>query len=159
MIIRSMSANDARKAHDVFFDAVHNVEKKYYSTRQKDAWAPIEYDEEKFIERVSSGYALVAVEKDGEGADIIAGYGNIDDKGYIDHLYVGSAFQGRGVGTAICDELEKYAVNLGVRRLSVHASKAAKKFFLARGYEAAEETQVVRNGLTLTNFLMEKHIL
>ena len=35
------------------------------------------------------------------------GFGDIDDTGYIDRLYVHKNFQNKGVASMICNELEK----------------------------------------------------
>ena len=159
MILRQMNKTDAQKAHDIFFDAVHAVDERYYSEAQKSAWAPTEFDNEQFSRRVSDGYALVAVDTDKNGKENMIGYGNIDDTGYIDHLYVAKEAQGKGVGKAICDSLEKFAKGKNIKNLTVHASKNAKSFFEARGFKVIAPREVVRKGIKLTNFLMEKQIL
>lgn len=94
-----------------------------------------------------SHYSIVAIE-DG----IIVGFGDIGDTGYLDRLYVHADYQGRGIGTLICDNLEK-TVN-GI--ITTHASITAKLFFLKRGYIVVKEQQVERQGLFLTNFVMKK---
>ncbi len=158
MKIRRMSESDAQKAHKVFYDAVHAVDETYYSAEQKSAWAPEEYDEASFCRRVSSGFALVAVDTDANGEETIVAYGNIDESGYIDHLYVTGKQQGKGIGNVLCDELENYATEKGVKRLTVHASLNAKEFFLSRGYKLVSQRKVVRKGIEMVNYLMEKPV-
>ena len=61
-------------------------------------------------------------------------------------------FQGRGIASALCDRLEKGAEG----KIVTHASVTAKPFFERRGYRAVREQRVERNGVFLTNYVMEK---
>lgn len=85
-------------------------------------------------------YTLVAAE-----GDAIVGFGDIAPDGYPDRLYVHCEHQRRGIASALCDRLEA-AVNASV--IVTHASVTAKPFF---------EQQVMRKGILLTNFVMEKN--
>lgn len=85
--------------------------------------------------------------------DIIVGFGDIDKTGYLDRLYVHKDYQRQGVASAICDELEQ-AVNVDI--IVAHASITAKPFFEQRGYKVIKEQQVIRKGIALTNYVMEK---
>ena len=93
-------------------------------------------------------YSIVVV-KD----DVIVGFGDIDKNGYLDRLYVHKDYQNQGIATTICDDLEN-AVD--VDRITTHASITARPFFLRRGYKQIKEQQVVRDGIVMTNFIMEK---
>ena len=62
-------------------------------------------------------------------------------------------YQGQGVASAICDELERAA---GEEKIITNASITAKPFFEKRGYKAVKEQQVIRKGIPLTNCVMEK---
>ena len=62
----------------------------------------------------------------------------------------------RGVAAALCDFLETlYPVD----RVTVHASKTARPFFLRRGDRVLKTQQVERQGQSLTNYLMEKELI
>ena len=94
---------------------------------------------------------IIAV-KNGE----IVGFGDMDETGYLDRLYVHKDYQGQGVASAICDELERFAAG---KTFTTHASITAKPFFLGRGYRLVREQRVERHGVALTNFRMEKPLL
>ena len=96
---------------------------------------------------ISNRHTLVAI-KD----NIIVGFGDIDNTGYLDHLYVHYDYQGQGIASKICDQLENYSNN----DILVHASISAKDFFIKRGYKIIKEQQVKRNNIFLTNFVMIK---
>ena len=84
-------------------------------------------------------------------------YGDLplDRTGYLDRLYVGRDFQGRGIATAICRRLEE---QFPVERVTVCASITARPFFEGRGYRVVRSQKVLRRGVYLTNFVMEKRL-
>lgn len=96
---------------------------------------------------ISGHYSIVAV--DGE---IIVGFGDIDQTGYLDRLYVHANHQGKGVAAAICNKLEQAVQG----KVVTHASITARPFFEKRGYRIVREQQVERKGIFLTNYVMEK---
>ena len=83
----------------------------------------------------------------------IVGFGDMDETGYLDRLYVHKDYQGQGVASAICDELERFAAG---KTITTHASITAKPFFLHRGYRVVRKQEVIRRGVALTNLVMEK---
>lgn len=102
---------------------------------------------------------------------LIIGFGDMDDTGYLDRLYVHKDYQGRGVATAICDRLEeefclsrgRLLQNSAVQKrkndtFTTHASITARPFFEKRGYTVAKAQQVVRKGISIRNYIMRKHI-
>ena len=91
---------------------------------------------------------IIAV-KNGE----IVGFGDMDETGYLDRLYVHKDYQGQGIASAICDELERFAAG---KTFTTHASITAKLFFQHRGYRVVRKQEVIRHGVALTNFVMEK---
>ncbi|MNI24261.1 putative N-acetyltransferase YafP [compost metagenome] len=84
----------------------------------------------------------------------IAGFGDITTAGYLDRLYVHKDYQGRGIATALCNKLENAAA---CDLFTTHASITAKPFFERRGYRVIQEQQVSRNGVELTNYVMQKN--
>ena len=57
------------------------------------------------------------------------------------------------ISLAICDELERFAAG---KTFTTHASIKAKLFFQHRGYHVVRKQEVIRHGVALTNFVMEK---
>lgn len=55
--------------------------------------------------------------------------------------------------SVICEELEQAVHTTKIR---THASITAKPFFERRGYKVIKEQQVIRSGIFLTNYAMEK---
>lgn len=135
----------------LFYETVHSVNKKDYSDLQLDVWASGDIDFEVWDISFRKHLSYVAVEN-----DMVIGFGDIDDTGYLDRLYVHKDFQGRGVATAICDRLE---METPAEAVVVHASVTAKPFFEKRGYETVRGQEVLRGGIALKNYVMKKALI
>ena len=147
MIIRKYQASDCKKITDLFYNTVHNVNAKDYTREQLNVWATGQVDLEKWNESLQEHFSVVAVDD-----EIIVGFGDIDKTGYLDRLYVHAAYQGKGIATAICNQLEQAVEG----NIITHASITAKSFFEKRGYKLVKEQQVERQGIFLTNYVMIK---
>lgn len=145
MFIREYQSSDCEEIIKLFYNTVHTVNAKDYTKEQLDAWATGRVDLNKWDQSLREHYSLVAVEN-----EMIVGFGDIDESGYIDRLFVHKDYQGKGIGTMICNRLEQAVSG----RVITHASITAKTFFEKRGYRVVKEQQVERKGVFLTNFEM-----
>lgn len=145
MFIREYQSSDCEEIIKLFDNTVHTVNAKDYTKEQLDAWATGRADLNKWDQSLREHYSLVAVEN-----EMIVGFEDIDKSGYLDRLFVYEDYQGKGIGTMICNRLEQ-AVSGSV---IIHASITAKTFFEKRGYRVVKEQQVERKGVFLTNFEM-----
>ena len=148
MTLRGYSKPDCAILAQLFYDTVHTVNAKDYTREQLDAWATGEVDLEAWNKSFQAHHTVVA-EMDGK----IVGFGDMDEIGYLDRLYVHKDYQRRGVATAICNALEQ---NSNAAEFTTHASITARPFFEKRGYTVVRERQVERRGELLTNFVMRK---
>lgn len=149
MVLREYQSSDCRELAELFYHTVHAVNGKDYTKEQVDAWATGKVDLEKWNQSLHEHYSIVAV-NDG----IIVGFGDIDKTGYLDRLFVHKDYQGKGIATALCNQLEKSVQG----RIITYASITARPFFERRNYLVLQERQVERRGILLTNFLMEKDV-
>ena len=147
MKIRRYQPADCAELARLFYDTVHTVNARDYTKEQLDAWAAGDVDLEKWNQSFLEHYSVVAI----DGGAII-GFGDIDETGYLDRLYVHKDHQRQGVAVAICDKLEQFAPGAVV----THASVTARPFFERRGYQVIKKQQVERHGIILENFVMEK---
>ena len=148
MYLRRYDSSDCAEMARLFYETVHTINAKDYSEEQLNAWASGSLDEEAWDRSFREHYTIVAV-TDGE----IIGFGDMDQWGYLDRLYVHKNHQREGIATAICDILEK---NTNSNRIITYASITAKSFFLKRGYQVIKKQQVIRKNVILTNYRMEK---
>ncbi len=147
MNIRKYRQSDCKVLAELFFNTVHTVNAKDYTEEQLNAWATRQIDLKKWSRSFLEHYSIVAVEN-----GLIVGFGDIDKTGYLDRLFVHADYQGKKIATAICDQLEQAVMG----NIMTHASITAKPFFEKRGYKVIKKQQTERQGVFLTNFVMEK---
>lgn len=148
MEIRRYESEDLERVVRIFRDTVHRVNIRDYTREQVDVWAPESVDLEAWDRSLSDHFAFVAVE-----GGVVVGFGDIDDSGYLDRLYVHHDYLRRGVASLLCDRLESM-VDSGAT-IVTHASVTARPFFENRGYKVVKEQVVERGGVFLKNYIME----
>lgn len=119
MVIREYISSDCERLADLFFQTVHSVNAKDYTTEQLNVWATGNVDLSVWNNSFLEHYTLVAVEN-----DVIVGFGDIDNTGYLDRLFVHKGYQRQGIATALCDRLEA-----GFDKVTTHASITASDYF------------------------------
>ena len=151
--VRLYHPQDLEELIRLFYETVHTVKRQDYTQQEVDAWVPSveSVDRAAWGESLAAHFTVVA-EQEGR----LLGFGDMDDTGYLDRLYVHKDFQGRGVASALAQALEGYAVGLGVKELSVHASRTALPFFQGRGYVHPVAQKVLRRGVLLENFRLTR---
>lgn len=194
MYLRKYHPSDCAALAALFYETIHTVNARDYPQEQLDAWADGHVDLDAWNESFLAHNTYVAVQEcvgaddiDSRASDstdtapgktggspansLIIGFGDMDDTGYLDRLYVHKDYQGRGVATAICDRLEedfclsrgRLLQNSAVQKrkndtFTTHASITARPFFEKRGYTVVKAQQVVRKGISIRNYIMRKRI-
>lgn len=148
--IRKYRTADCEETAKLFYDTVHSVNVRDYTEEQLDVWASKDMDFENWNKVFLDSLSIVAVFE-----NIIVGFGNIDETGYLDRLYVHKDYQGKGIGKKICKTLEGF---VKAEKISVYVSITAKPFFEKQGYRVIRENIVERKGILLKNYYMEKRI-
>ena len=130
------------------------VNSKDYSLEQIEAWAPKEHrGDVQWKERIHKDNGFVAVLD-----DMIVGFATLNDDGFIDFLYVHHEQQMRRIGTYLFTRIEIEAEELGISKLTTQASHTAKPFFEKMGFAVVSPNQVIKNGVRLDNWIMEKDL-
>ncbi|WP_052168256.1 GNAT family N-acetyltransferase [Bavariicoccus seileri] len=143
MNVRKYRSSDCVELAELFYNTIHTVNAKDYTTEQLAVWATGKLDLEKCNQSFLENYSVVALDN-----KRIIGFGDIDRTGYLDRLFVHKDYQGRRVATALCDCLEKTVQN----KVITHASITTIPFFEKRGYEVMKEQEVEKQGVVLKNF-------
>lgn len=151
MILRNYEHKDCDEIYKLFYDTVHSINAKDYSKNQLAVWAKKGIDSKIFCKSFIENYTIIVEEN-----RKILGFGNVDDSGYLDMLYVHKDFQHKGIATMIVSKLETYTLQNNIQSIKTHASITVRPFFEKRGYIIIKEQQVIRDNIYLTNYIMEK---
>ncbi len=137
----------------IFRAAIEELTEDDYGEAQRQAWASVADDEDAFVGRLARALTLLAT-MDGT----VVGFISVEDGERIEMLYVHPAVARHGVGSTLCDAVEKLAASRGTARLTVDASDSARDFFERRGYVAQQRNSVSLGGEWLANTTMEKKL-
>ncbi|MDD9718629.1 GNAT family N-acetyltransferase [Dinoroseobacter sp. PD6] len=155
MIIRPYRPTDARHLAAILHKAVHAIGARDYSAAQLDAWSPAPIAAERFHARVSDGRAVtVAVSNE----DVPVAFIELEADGHIDCFYCHPDVAGSGVGRALFGHAQSQALTAGVKRLTVEASEAARRFFLREGFHVMARREFQLLGVSIHNYAMEKRL-
>lgn len=91
MILREYTKTDSSELAELFYDTVHTVNARDYLQEQLDAWATGAVNLEEWDKSFLSHHTVVA-----ELGGNIVGFGDMDETGYLDRLYVHRDYQRRG---------------------------------------------------------------
>lgn len=138
---------------DLFYQSVHAIDPDIYTQQQKNAWAPTPIDYEYWSNRLEGKQPFVAMRD-----DRVVGFIELDPDGHIDCMYTHPDSQRLGVGSALFDHVLLEANAREIDRLYVEASIFAKPFFECRAFQVVRKNEVIRNGIVLENFTMERFL-
>lgn len=153
MQIRLFRSEDTTQIAQLFYQTVHQINRRDYSSKQCLAWSPEDIYFRDWANLCASRYTFVA-----ELGDVIVGFGELEANGHIDCFYCHKDYQRCGVGSQIYGAIEEKAVELGLERLFTEASITAKPFFQHLGFVTITEQQVTCRGEIFTNYAMEKFL-
>jgi len=137
----------------LFYDTVHTVNRNDYSPEQLRTWAKTpDMCWEKWNSRFSNDYCILAFDE-----KVLTGFGSLNGD-YLDMLYVHHAYQRQGIGSTIIVNLMDYARRRGITKMTTHASLTAEPFMKDFGFKHICENEVRKEGVSLTNILMQKTI-
>ena len=150
-MIRCATPDNALAIATLYHHTVKKINSRDYAPTQIEAWADATPDEENWRARQISRTTFV---DDHNGA--IRGFAELENNGHIGAIYVHADHQGKGIASALLDEVEKEAVAHGVTCLSTEASITARPFFAKRGFETFAAQDVEHRGQIFRNFRMRK---
>jgi putative acetyltransferase len=151
--LRPLLPEDVAVLAAILVAAVEELTGEDYNEAQQEAWAGAADDYEAFGKRLAAQLTLVATLQNSP-----VGFASLKGADHIDMLYVHPGVAGQGVGSMLCDALEKLAAGRGATKLTVDASDNAEPFFAKRGYVAKQRNTVTMNGEWLANTTMEKSL-
>lgn len=155
MRIRPFRSDDAPALAQLFYDAVHQIARLYYSEAQVNAWVPAIPSIEQVTAWGGDGRLfLLAV----DNLDRPLAFADLEADGHIDHLFCRADLAGTGVTSQLYDELEAHASASGIELLFVEASEPARRFFLRKGFTVDHRRDFSVRGTPIHNYRMEKRL-
>lgn len=153
MNIRRFNKSDLIQVLQLFYDTVHNINSKDYSKQQLDAWGVKNPDKTRWMNSLENNISYVV-----EINETIIGFGDLNDKKYIDRLFSHKDYQGVGVASKILNTLELRARELGYSEVYTEASITAKPFFESKGFKVMQSQNKHHNGQVFINYIMKKEL-
>jgi GNAT superfamily N-acetyltransferase len=136
--VRTAVAADAVTIIGLHFAAVHETAAAFYPPEVLDAWSkrPDEARYQRMRDAILKGEEVFVVAEDASG---VVGFGSILPRLQELHaVYVHPKVGRHGVGSRILADLERLAIDRGVRQLHLSASVNAEAFYRHAGYEVIE---------------------
>jgi putative acetyltransferase len=149
--LRPFLPQDGALLAQIFRDSIEELTGEDYDHAQQAAWMASADDETAFTQRLADRLTLVAT----IGGSPV-GFISVKGQDHIDMLYVHPSVARSGVGTLLCDAIEKITKARTATHLTVDASDTAKPFFVSRGYLALHRQTVPCGDEWLGNTHMEK---
>lgn len=154
MKISPITFSDANACYDVFFRAVHEGTGAFYTKTQQAAWAPPRGSAPNdWPKRLTQGYAIGA-KRWGK----MCGFMTMGTDGHIDFAYVLPNEMGKGTAVKLYKACAAEARKRGLTVMDTEASHLAKRFFEKHGWHVTARQMVIRNGVGIENFRMEKSL-
>ncbi len=151
--MRPLLSADVAVLAAIFAESVMQLTGDDYSEAQQEAWAAVADDEASFGKRLAAQLTLVATQ---DGAPV--GFVSLKGADEIDLLYVHPDAAGQGIGTMLCDAIEKLASARAAKALTAEVSDNAQVFFGKRGFTATQRNTRTVNGEWLANTTMRKEL-
>lgn len=159
IVIRRAAPEDLAELRELYINTVTTINKKDYTNEQIQAWIKPWYensptrDGRTFAQKIIEQYFIVAIIE-----DVIAGFGSIEDNGYLDFMYVHKDHQRKGVALTLLTELERYSNEQNLKEINAIVSHTAKGFFEKHGWEKIREEVVEVRGAVFTDNIMIKKL-
>ena len=151
--IRKYNTKDLYDIAHIYFDTIHIINARDYTTEQINAWVPYRNNYEKWSEKLDKTQPLIATIN-----DKVVGFAEFEKNGHIDCFYVHYEFQRRGIGSALINEIKNIAINLPINKIYAEVSITAKDFFIKMGFNIVKEQTVIIGKVELRNFVMESKL-
>ena len=155
--IRDYRPEDVQDLANIYFNTVHRINIKHYTQEQVDAWAPQSWfksgETEGWAKKFARTKPVIAVI-----GDKIVGFAEFEPNGHIDCFYCHHEWIGKGVGSALMNEILRRAKNNHINRIFSEVSITAKPFFENYNFDVISEQIDYKKGVGLINYKMERVI-
>jgi len=149
--LRAARPGDGPALGAILHAAVHEGAARHYSAEERRAWAPAPEPPADWERRLLATHTTVAQIR---GQPV--GFTSLGPDGFLDLFYVAPRWMGRGVADRLHAGLLETAHARSMPLLWTEASHLARSFLSRHGWRTTARQSVIRNGVALTNFRMER---
>ena len=129
MEFRAYAADDAEATLAIFLRAVRETARTHYSSEQIAAWAADSGDLDSWAAARAAAHTQLAI-VDGR----VVGFTDLDDRGYIDMLFVDPDFGRQGIASALLASMVALARQRGLPAVTTYASLTSRPVFERHGF-------------------------
>ena len=151
IFIRPVKKSDLSELQALFVETITSICKSDYSAEQIDAWTGSVKNTQRWVDKLSSQYFLVA-----QLDNKIAGFASLEGADYLDFLYVHKDHQGQGIATRLYLAIEEEAEKKGAAFLHSDVSITARSFFESRGFKILQPQSHKIGNVEINNYKMAK---
>lgn len=152
--IRKANLADANAIRLMFYQTVQAVDKTQYTHTQLQKWAETYANENKWNEKISNDFYLVAC----NNSHNIIGFASLKINGCIDMLYTHPAYQKQGIAQTLLYALYKVADEKGITKLFTRTSSVATPFFEKNGFVVQQVADKNLDGVCFAQIIMDKRL-
>lgn len=150
--IRIATLEDIPELKALYKGVIISVNIKDYTSEEAEDWASCGNSEQHWGELITELHFIVAKNENNK----ITGFSSISDSGYLHSMFVHKDFQNRGIASILYNEIEIYASEHNIGRITSEVSITARPFFEKQGFIVDEEQKRKANKLFLSNYRMSK---
>lgn len=152
VIVRKYRSEDAAALASIFYHTIHHINSAHYTQQQINVWAPLtSLETDGWLKKFSRTQPFVATINEQP-----VGFAEFESDGHIDCFYCHHEWIGKGVGQALMSRIYEEARQKGILRIFAEVSITAIPFFEKQGFITFLEQTVVKDGIELINYKMEK---
>lgn len=152
MFLRPFRFPDKRRLQQLYYDTMHHVVAKDYSSEHIKALAPEEPDREMWSQLDRQECFLVEYKQQ------ILGFASMDELGRLAFLYVHKEYQNKGIASTLLKQLERLARKKQLQQITVETGVTAKSFFEAKGFTILDEQEQTLKAKPFITYRMVKKL-
>ncbi|MDR2010751.1 MAG: GNAT family N-acetyltransferase [Bacteroidales bacterium] len=153
--IRKANLKDIDQIKILFKETILYINHKDYAVDEINDWISCGENDNRWKSLINELYFIIAENDE----NIIIGFSAISKDGYLNSMFVHKDCQNAGVATTLYKEVEKYAINNNIHKITSEVSITALSFFENKGFRIDEEQKRIANKLYLTNYKMSKELV
>ncbi len=150
-MIRKADRKDLSVCSKLICQVISEIEARHYSLGIIKGWQ--EYNSPSNLENEANSAEFIVYEENG----IIFGVGAIEGA-HIKKVYVSPAYQGRGIGRLLVENLEQIAKKNGFEEYELNSTVNALNFYKRLGYQEQGPITIEKNGISVTFTRMTKRV-